>query len=172
MDGGSNYGAACKELMADWPHIEYVPCATHVVDLLMEDVGKIPWAKEIVDRCGDMITDVCNHHFTRNYLRSGAVKGRNGEAACEAGGDQVRHQIHRSLKAVPGAADVVSYGAEPGVRQLGDGDKEADGGYLPRPRHGRRVVDEGNIPRGALGASVQGDAGHGQLRERHDVHHL
>ncbi|CAI5498629.1 unnamed protein product [Closterium sp. Naga37s-1] len=59
--------ADCKELMADWPHIEYVPCATHVRDLLMED------------RCGDMITYVHNHHFTRNYLRTGAVKGGKGK---------------------------------------------------------------------------------------------
>ncbi|CAI5496077.1 unnamed protein product [Closterium sp. Naga37s-1] len=86
MDGGSNYGAACKELMADWPHIKYVPCATHVLDLLMEDVGKITWCKEIVDRCGDMITYVRNHHFTRNYLRSGAVKGGKGKQLVKPAG--------------------------------------------------------------------------------------
>ncbi|CAI6008951.1 unnamed protein product [Closterium sp. NIES-65] len=79
MDGGSNYGAANKELMADWPHIEYVPCATHVLDLLMEDVGKITWCKDIVDLCGDMITYVRNHHFTRNYLRSKKVKKGKGK---------------------------------------------------------------------------------------------
>ncbi|CAI5523154.1 unnamed protein product [Closterium sp. Naga37s-1] len=79
MDGGSNYGAACKELMADWPYIEYVPCATHVLDLLMEDVGKITWCKDIVDRCRDMITYVRNHHFTRNYLRSRKVTGGKGK---------------------------------------------------------------------------------------------
>ncbi|CAI5471803.1 unnamed protein product [Closterium sp. Yama58-4] len=86
MDGGSNYGAACKELMAEWPHIEYVPCATHVLDLLMEDVGKITWAKEIVDRCGDMVSYVRNHHFTRNYLRSGAVKGGKGKQLVKPAG--------------------------------------------------------------------------------------
>ncbi|CAI5480248.1 unnamed protein product [Closterium sp. Yama58-4] len=86
MDGGSNYGAACKELMADWPHIEYVPCATHVLDLLLEDVGKITWCKDIVDQCGDMITYVRNHHFTRNYLRSKKVKGGKGKQLVKPAG--------------------------------------------------------------------------------------
>ncbi|CAI5955388.1 unnamed protein product [Closterium sp. NIES-64] len=86
MDGGSNYGAACKELMADWPHIEYVPCATHVLDLLMEDVGKISWCKDIVDLCGDMITYVRNHHFTRNYLRSNKVKKEKGKQLVKPAG--------------------------------------------------------------------------------------
>ncbi|CAI5976319.1 unnamed protein product [Closterium sp. NIES-64] len=86
MDGGSNYGAACKELMADWPHIEYVPCATHMLDLLMEDVGKITWCKDIVDLCGDMITYVRNHHFTRNYLRSKKVKKGKGKQLVKPAG--------------------------------------------------------------------------------------
>ncbi|CAI5482433.1 unnamed protein product [Closterium sp. Yama58-4] len=41
MDGGSNYAAAVQELIAKWPHIQQVPCATHVMDLLLEDVGKM-----------------------------------------------------------------------------------------------------------------------------------
>ncbi|CAI5990084.1 unnamed protein product [Closterium sp. NIES-64] len=86
MDGGSNYGAACKELMADWPHIEYVPCATHVLDLLMEDVGKISWCKDIVDLCGDTITYVRNHHFTRNHLRSKKVKKGKGKQLVKPAG--------------------------------------------------------------------------------------
>ncbi|CAI5940800.1 unnamed protein product [Closterium sp. NIES-65] len=65
--------------MADWSHIEYVTCAMHVLDLLTEDVSKITWCKDIVDRYGDMIIYVRNHHFTRNYLRSGAVKGGKGK---------------------------------------------------------------------------------------------
>ncbi|CAI7905113.1 unnamed protein product [Closterium sp. NIES-54] len=28
FDGGSNYAARCKELMAEFPHIEHIPCAT------------------------------------------------------------------------------------------------------------------------------------------------
>ncbi|CAI6004647.1 unnamed protein product [Closterium sp. NIES-65] len=45
MDGGSHYAVAVKQLLQEWPHIQDVPCATHVLDLLMEDVGKMGWAK-------------------------------------------------------------------------------------------------------------------------------
>ncbi|CAI7863397.1 unnamed protein product [Closterium sp. NIES-53] len=71
--------------------------------------------------------------------------GRKGEAACEAGGDEVRHELHRPLKAVQAAVHIGSDVAGRGVRQLGDGGTEADGGYLPRPRHGRRMVEECNL---------------------------
>ncbi|CAI5526679.1 unnamed protein product [Closterium sp. Naga37s-1] len=54
MDGGSNYAVACQTLVAEWPHIQIVPCATHVLDLLMEDVGKLGWAKGVVDRAKEM----------------------------------------------------------------------------------------------------------------------
>ncbi|CAI5462001.1 unnamed protein product [Closterium sp. Yama58-4] len=76
-DGGSNYAAACKELISAWPHIEYVPCATHVLDLLQEDVGKINWAKKVVDLhpAGENSSFVRNHHWTRGYLRTPELVG-------------------------------------------------------------------------------------------------
>ncbi|CAI7896912.1 unnamed protein product [Closterium sp. NIES-53] len=70
MDGGSNYAVAVQELIAKWPHIQQDPCATHVMDLLQEDVGKMGWAKGVVDRTGEMISFVHNHHWTRAYLRT------------------------------------------------------------------------------------------------------
>ncbi|CAI5991969.1 unnamed protein product [Closterium sp. NIES-65] len=70
MDGGSNYAVAVQELIAKWPHIQQVPCATHVMDLLPEDVGKMGWAKGVVDRTGEMSSFVRNHHWTRAYLRT------------------------------------------------------------------------------------------------------
>ncbi|CAI5488641.1 unnamed protein product [Closterium sp. Naga37s-1] len=70
MDGGSNYAAACRQMIAEWPHIQIVPCATHILDLLMEDVGKLGWAKRVVERTGEMSSFVRNHHWTRGYLRT------------------------------------------------------------------------------------------------------
>ncbi|CAI5521493.1 unnamed protein product [Closterium sp. Naga37s-1] len=70
MDGGLNYAVAVQELIAKWPHIQQVPCATHVMDLLQEDVGKMGWAKGVVDRTGEMISFMRNHHWTRAYLRT------------------------------------------------------------------------------------------------------
>lgn len=31
-----------------YPHIFWTPCAAHCLDLLVEDIAKLPWVKEIV----------------------------------------------------------------------------------------------------------------------------
>ncbi|CAI7857363.1 unnamed protein product [Closterium sp. NIES-53] len=74
MDGGSNYAVAVKQLIREWPHIQDVPCATHVLDLLMEDVGKMGWAKPVVDKGGEISSFVRNHHWTRGYLASSGTR--------------------------------------------------------------------------------------------------
>ncbi|CAI5509032.1 unnamed protein product [Closterium sp. Naga37s-1] len=73
-DGGSNYASAARKIASTWPHIEHVPCATHVLDLMMEDVGKMGWAKGLVEKGGMMINFVRNHHFTRAYMKKGGGK--------------------------------------------------------------------------------------------------
>ncbi|CAI5985773.1 unnamed protein product, partial [Closterium sp. NIES-65] len=79
FDGGSNYVAACRELMTEYPHIEHIPCATHVLDLVMEDIGKMGWAKDIVTRGNTLISFVRNHHFTCGYMQSKLVNGGKGK---------------------------------------------------------------------------------------------
>ncbi|CAI5948098.1 unnamed protein product [Closterium sp. NIES-64] len=86
MNGGSNYAAACRELMLEYPHIEHMPCATHVMDLLMEDIGKMDWAKDIVAKAGVIITFVHAHHFTKGYRRSPQVKGGKGKQVLKPAG--------------------------------------------------------------------------------------
>ncbi|CAI5495927.1 unnamed protein product [Closterium sp. Naga37s-1] len=93
MDGGSNYGAACRELMLEYPHIEHVPCATHVMDLLMEDIGKMDWAKDIVDKAGVIITFVRAHHFTKGYMRSPQVNGGKGKQVLKPAGTRFGMQF-------------------------------------------------------------------------------
>ncbi|CAI5939523.1 unnamed protein product [Closterium sp. NIES-65] len=86
FDGGSNYAAACRVLMREYPHIEHIPCATHVLDLLMEDIGKKGWAKDIVTRGDTLISFVRNHHFTRGYMRSPLVNGGKGKQVLKPAG--------------------------------------------------------------------------------------
>ncbi|CAI5967289.1 unnamed protein product [Closterium sp. NIES-64] len=126
MDGGSNYAAACRELMLEYPHIEHVLCATHVMDLLMEDIGKMDWAKDIP-----------------------VSEGREGEAGAEAGGHQIWHAIHRGAAALRGAECIDADGAEPGVAGLGEGE-EAAGRALRSHDHGCRVVERGGVLRRLL----------------------
>ncbi|GJP28996.1 hypothetical protein CLOM_g2 [Closterium sp. NIES-68] len=77
-DGGSNYYSACKLLIQEFPKIEHVPCATHVLDLLMEDVGKLPWAAGVVKEASDIITYMRSHHWTRQYVENPDVAGGKG----------------------------------------------------------------------------------------------
>ncbi|CAI5981457.1 unnamed protein product [Closterium sp. NIES-64] len=93
MDGGSNYAAACRELMQEFPHIEHVPCATHVMDLLMEDIRKMDWAKDIVAKAGLIITFVRAHHFTKGYMRSPQVKGGRGKQVLKPAGTRFGTQF-------------------------------------------------------------------------------
>ncbi|CAI5458566.1 unnamed protein product [Closterium sp. Yama58-4] len=86
MNGGSNYAVAVKHLIREWPHIQDVPCATHVLDLLVEDVGKMPWANPVVDKGGEITSFVRNHHWTRRYMRTPElVEGKVLEALKPAG---------------------------------------------------------------------------------------
>ncbi|CAI5937828.1 unnamed protein product [Closterium sp. NIES-65] len=93
MDGGSNYAAACRELMLEYPHIEHVPCTTHVMDLLMEDIGEMDWAKDIMAKAGVIITFVRGHHFTKGYMRSPQVKGGKGKQVLKPAGTRFGTQF-------------------------------------------------------------------------------
>jgi hypothetical protein len=68
MDG------ACKgaiDLMATkFPWMSGVVCSTHALDLLMEDIGKMEWAENIVERARDTIHYINSHHFTKAKFSS------------------------------------------------------------------------------------------------------
>ncbi|CAI6002383.1 unnamed protein product [Closterium sp. NIES-64] len=74
-DGGSNYKKAGKLLRKEWPHLEIVPCATHVLDLLMEEVGKMEWAQVVVTQADNMISFVRGHQCMRAFLRGRELHG-------------------------------------------------------------------------------------------------
>ncbi|CAI5462520.1 unnamed protein product [Closterium sp. Yama58-4] len=74
-DGDSNYVSAGKLLQKIYPHLEIVPCATHVLDLLMEDIGKMDWAQEVVPVANDIISFVRSHTWTRAFLQCPELHG-------------------------------------------------------------------------------------------------
>ncbi|XP_057809030.1 uncharacterized protein LOC131023504 [Salvia miltiorrhiza] len=49
-DNASNYVKAGKLLMAKRPHLYWTPCAAHCVDLLLEDIGKLPMIKNALKK--------------------------------------------------------------------------------------------------------------------------
>ena len=46
-DNGSNCALMGRLLEDAYPTIVWIPCASHCLDLLIEDIGKIAWVDEI-----------------------------------------------------------------------------------------------------------------------------
>ncbi|CAI5476270.1 unnamed protein product [Closterium sp. Yama58-4] len=74
-DGGSDYKAAGKLLQNEWPHLDLVPCAMHVLDLLMEDIGKMDWARVVVSQANNITGFKRGHQWTRAFMRSPELHG-------------------------------------------------------------------------------------------------
>lgn len=47
-DNASNCVSMGRLVNETYPHIFWTPCAAHCLDLLVEDVAKIPWIAEVV----------------------------------------------------------------------------------------------------------------------------
>ena len=45
-----------RMLMGEFPHIVWTPCASHCLDLLMEDIGKMSWVEEVVSKSTSIVT--------------------------------------------------------------------------------------------------------------------
>jgi hypothetical protein len=39
-DNGSNYNKACKQLIAEYPHITWQICAAHTINLMLKDIAR------------------------------------------------------------------------------------------------------------------------------------
>jgi hypothetical protein len=48
-DNVVNYVVAGRMLMERYPSLYWSPFAAHCIDLVLEDMGKLPWIKEIID---------------------------------------------------------------------------------------------------------------------------
>ncbi|KAL3676242.1 hypothetical protein R1sor_026190 [Riccia sorocarpa] len=62
-DNASANILAGKLVRERYPHIIFGGCVPHGLDLLMEDIGKLPWVKEVVNDCKKFIKFIKNHHM-------------------------------------------------------------------------------------------------------------
>jgi hypothetical protein len=49
--------------------ITWTPCTPHCLDLLLEDVGKLPWAVEVVAEAKAVVQFITNHHRSQALFR-------------------------------------------------------------------------------------------------------
>ncbi|XP_027927787.1 uncharacterized protein LOC114184671 [Vigna unguiculata] len=68
-DNGSNYVLAGKLLEEKIPHLYWTPCAAHCIDLMLEDIGKLPLIKKKIQRGIILVGFIYSHSSTLSLLR-------------------------------------------------------------------------------------------------------
>ena len=58
-DNAANYVVVGKMLMEALT-LFWTPCAAHCIDLMLEDMGKIPFIKEVIDKARSIPKFICN----------------------------------------------------------------------------------------------------------------
>ena len=62
-DNAANYVATGRMLMDRYPSLFWTPCVAHCIDLMLEDMGKIPFIKVVIDQARAIPKFICNHGF-------------------------------------------------------------------------------------------------------------
>jgi len=55
--------------MQNKPHIFWTPCAAHCIDLMLEDIGKIPRIKKAIQKGCSLVGYISNHTFALSLMR-------------------------------------------------------------------------------------------------------
>ncbi|XP_020979180.1 uncharacterized protein LOC110271879 [Arachis ipaensis] len=68
-DNGSNYVLAGKLLMEKRPNLFWTPCAAHCLDLMLEDIGKLPLIQKTIKSAISLVSFTYSHSSTLSMLR-------------------------------------------------------------------------------------------------------
>ncbi|XP_019414540.1 PREDICTED: uncharacterized protein LOC109326296 [Lupinus angustifolius] len=68
-DNGSNYVLAGKMLEMKRPKIYWTPCAAHCIDLMLEDIVKLPMIKMTIKRVISLVGFIYGHSSTLSLMR-------------------------------------------------------------------------------------------------------
>jgi len=69
VDNGSNYVLVSKLLDEKRPSLYWTPCVAHCIDLMLEDIGKLPLIRKIIQRGVSLLGFICSHSRTLSLLR-------------------------------------------------------------------------------------------------------
>ncbi len=68
-DNVANYVAVGKMLMDRHPALFWTPCAAQCIDLMLQDIGKISFVKDIVESSKSITKFIYNHTFVLSLMR-------------------------------------------------------------------------------------------------------
>ena len=77
IDNGSNYVLASKLLEEKRYHLYWTPCAARCIDLMLEDIGKLPLIKKTIQRGVSLVGFIYSHSSTLSLLRQFTNKREN-----------------------------------------------------------------------------------------------
>jgi hypothetical protein len=80
-DNAANYVAASRLLMQRYPTLFWTPCAAHCIDLILEDMGKIPYIRDIIESTRNITKFIDNHASVLSLMRRFTY---NKELVCPA----------------------------------------------------------------------------------------
>jgi hypothetical protein len=73
-DSAANCKAAGEILMEKHPHLTWSPCAAHILDLLLEDIARIPSIKTTIENGRRLLAFIANHQIPYAIFK-GKAKG-------------------------------------------------------------------------------------------------
>jgi Protein of unknown function (DUF 659)/hAT family C-terminal dimerisation region len=85
MDGASNCVSAGRKLEEEYPHLTFSKCAAHSLDLMLADIGKLPWVASIVATARDIVVFITNHQRLDHIFQGFAKKKLAKPAATRFG---------------------------------------------------------------------------------------
>ena len=69
-DNGPQYKAAGELLMEQRPQIYWIPCATHCIDLILMNIGKIHRVQQVVEIAQTITRFIYNHTWVLSLMRT------------------------------------------------------------------------------------------------------
>jgi hypothetical protein len=80
-DNATNYVATGRLLMKRYHSLFWTPCIAHCIDLMLEDMGKTSFIKEVTDQTRSVPKFIYNHTFVLSLMRRHT---KNRELWCPA----------------------------------------------------------------------------------------
>ena len=68
-DNAANYMAAGRLFEDKHPTIFWSSCTAHCIDLMLEDIGKLDWIQEVVDKAKSITKYIYNHTIVLSTMR-------------------------------------------------------------------------------------------------------
>jgi len=65
-NNGSNYMLVGKLLEEKRPHLYWTPCVSHCIDLMVEDIGKLPLIKKTIQTGVSLVVFIYSHSDNSN----------------------------------------------------------------------------------------------------------